>query len=77
MQVSCEETNTGLDHRTPESRPELKAGTQPLSHPDVPATQASQVLHILTHTLYFLDVGLYSCLFDIGCPECVCVNFSS
>ena len=33
---SLREPNMGLDSRTPESRPEPKADTQPLSHPGTP-----------------------------------------
>ena len=32
------EPDAGLDPRTPASRPKLKAGAQPLSHPDTPLT---------------------------------------
>ena len=32
----CREPNVGLDPGTPGSRPGLKAGTQPLSHPGIP-----------------------------------------
>ena len=35
-QAPCEEPNVGLDPRTPESRPKLKADGQLLSHPGVP-----------------------------------------
>ena len=35
-QAPCREPDTGLDPDTPGSRPELKADTQPLSHPGVP-----------------------------------------
>ena len=31
-QAPCGEPNVGLDSRTPGSRPELKADTQPLNH---------------------------------------------
>ena len=34
--VPCGEPDAGLDSRTPGSRPEPKADTQPLSHPGVP-----------------------------------------
>ena len=32
-EAPCREPDVGLDPRTPESGPELKADTQPLSHP--------------------------------------------
>ena len=35
-QAPCRELDVGLNPRTPGSRPEAKADTQPLSHPDVP-----------------------------------------
>ena len=35
-QGPCREPDAGLDPRTPGSRPEPKADTQPLSHPGVP-----------------------------------------
>ena len=35
-QAPCGEPDVGLDPRTPGSRPEPKADTQPLSHPGVP-----------------------------------------
>ena len=35
-QAPCRKPNAGLDPRTPESLPEPKADTQPLSHPGVP-----------------------------------------
>ena len=35
-QAPCREPDVGLDPGTPGSRPELKAGPQPLSHPGVP-----------------------------------------
>ena len=35
-QAPCREPDVGLDPRTVGSRPEPKAGTQPLSHPGVP-----------------------------------------
>ena len=34
-QASCRDPDVGLDPGTPGSRPELKAGAQPLSHPGV------------------------------------------
>ena len=34
-QAPCGKPDVGLDPRTPESRPEPKAGAQPLSHPGV------------------------------------------
>ena len=36
MQAPCKEPEVGLDPGTPVSHPELKADTQPLSHPGVP-----------------------------------------
>ena len=33
---SCGEPNVGLNPRTPGSRPEPKANSQPLSHPGIP-----------------------------------------
>ena len=33
---SMEEPDVGLDPRTPGSRPRLKAGAKPLSHPGIP-----------------------------------------
>ena len=38
MWAPCREPDAGLDPRTPESRPEPKADTQPLSHPGAPAS---------------------------------------
>ena len=35
-QAPCVDSGVGLDPRTPGSRPEPKAGTQPLSHPGTP-----------------------------------------
>ena len=35
-QAPCREPEVGLDPRTPGSRPGLKAGAKPLSHPGVP-----------------------------------------
>ena len=35
-QAPCREPDVGLDPGTPGSRPEPKAGIQPLSHPGVP-----------------------------------------
>ena len=35
---SCGEPDAGLNPRTPGSQPELKADTQPLSHPGAPPT---------------------------------------
>ena len=35
-QVPCRKSDVGLDPRTPESQPELKADTQPLSNPSAP-----------------------------------------
>ena len=35
-QAPCGEPDVGLDPRTPESHPEPKADSQPLSHPGVP-----------------------------------------
>ena len=35
-QAPCGKPNVGLDPRTPGSRPELKADTQPLSNPGAP-----------------------------------------
>ena len=35
-QASCREPDVGLDPRNPGSQPELKADTQPLSHPKTP-----------------------------------------
>ena len=35
-QAPCREPDVGLDPRTPGSCPELKADTQPLSHPGIP-----------------------------------------
>ena len=35
-QPPCGEPDVGLDPRTPESRPELKADAQTLSHPGAP-----------------------------------------
>ena len=32
----CREPDVGLDPGTPESRPGLKAGVKPLSHPGIP-----------------------------------------
>ena len=37
-QAPCSEPDEGLDPRTSGSHPELKADTQPLSHPGVPVT---------------------------------------
>ena len=37
-QAPCRKPNVGLDPGTPESRPEPKAGAQPLSHPGVPTS---------------------------------------
>ena len=37
-QASCREPDVGLYLRSPESPPEPKAGTQPLSHPGIPLT---------------------------------------
>ena len=34
-QAPCREPDVGLDSRTPGSRPGLKAGTKPLSHPGI------------------------------------------
>ena len=36
-QAPCREPDVGLNPRTLGSRPELKADTQPLSHPSVPS----------------------------------------
>ena len=35
-QAPCREPNVGLDPRMPRSRPGMKAGAQPLSHPGIP-----------------------------------------
>ena len=35
-QAPCREPNIGLDPRTPESHPGLKAEAPPLSHPGIP-----------------------------------------
>ena len=35
-QAPCKKLNVGLDSGTPGSRPEPKAGAQPLRHPGVP-----------------------------------------
>ena len=35
-QAPCRELDSGLDPRTPGSRPGPKAGAQPLSHPGIP-----------------------------------------
>ena len=35
-QALCKKPDVGLDPRTPGSRPRLKAGAQPLSHPGIP-----------------------------------------
>ena len=35
-QAPCREPNAGLNPRTLESRPELKADAQPLSYPGIP-----------------------------------------
>ena len=35
-QAPFREPNVGLDSRTPGSRPGLKAGAKPLSHPGIP-----------------------------------------
>ena len=37
-QAHCGDPDVGLDRRIPGSRPELKADTQPLSHPGVPTS---------------------------------------
>ena len=39
---SCREPDVGLHPRTPESRPEPKAGAQPLSHPGAPTHRFSE-----------------------------------
>ena len=43
-QAPCREPDAGLDPRTPESHPELKAGAKPLSHPSVSASFLETVL---------------------------------
>ena len=40
-QAPCREPDVGLDPRTPGSRPEPKADTQPPSHPGAPRTWGS------------------------------------
>ena len=43
-QAPCKEPDVGLDLGTPGSRPELKAGAKPLSHPGVPKSLSFEVI---------------------------------
>ena len=38
-QAPCRERDMGLDPRSPESHPGLKAGAKPLSHPGIPSRE--------------------------------------
>ena len=52
-QAPCGEPDEGLDPRTPGSQPELKADTQPLSHPGVPLCTFFICLKTVRQVLYF------------------------
>ena len=45
-QAPCGEPDTGLDPRTPGSRPELKADAQPLGHPGAQEVVFKPILHV-------------------------------
>ena len=53
-QAPCRKPNVELDPWTPGSRPEPKAGTQPLSH-----TGASDVLLCFEFTFFFYILFIY------------------
>ena len=60
-QAPCRESDVGLDHRTPGSRPGLKAGAKPLSHPGVPELNFSRA--VLFYYYYFFRAVLFFLFF--------------
>ena len=77
-QAPCGELNVGFDPRTSGSHPGLKAGTQPLSHPGVPLTNALGRQYSISHFMHLVVLpSFFLVLFYLdACLSERCLKFS-
>ena len=82
-QAPCRQPDMGLDPGMQESHPELKADTQPLSHPGVPSNHFLPIhtfvcmracmcvpvrRHVCMHTCIYVNFQFHKTIFTLGAP---------